>query len=359
MKITRFIQKYFITIIIIIFFWLKYLFYKRSNLNIYKRILIIRLWGLWSSILTFPMIKFLKDKWYKLDLLATSNNYFIFKNQWYFDKIYNIFNFKDLIKLFFMFKKYDIVIDTEEYYTISTLFSLWLWKITIWYWNIKIRKIWYNIPIEYNDKQHAVLTYMDLLKPLWFNYIPKKLEKLVYTEDDKTKVDEFLLSYKWKKKIAIHTWASEKETWRLWNLENWIKLIEMIKDKYYIFLTWTKLEKENNEYIISKVNSKNVIDISWKFNIFELAYFLEKIDLMISVDTWPMHLAAAMGTKTIGLFWPNLPQRFWPYPLDKNISLYKWDGKAYINVHLGEFKSSDNINKITPEEVYEAILKLI
>jgi ADP-heptose:LPS heptosyltransferase len=85
---------------------------------------------------------------------------------------------------------------------------------------------------------------------------------------------------------------------------------------------------------------------------------LEDIDLMISNDTWAMHLSACMWTKTMWLFWPNLPERFWPYPQEKNLALYKWDGKAYINVHLWKFEkcSSEIINKITPKEVYEKII---
>jgi len=36
---------------------------------------------------------------------------------------------------------------------------------------------------------------------------------------------------------------------------------------------------------------------------------------VISNDSGPMHLAAAMGLRTIGLFGPTDPQKFGPYPL--------------------------------------------
>jgi ADP-heptose:LPS heptosyltransferase len=89
------------------------------------------------------------------------------------------------------------------------------------------------------------------------------------------------------------------------------------------------------------------------FSLFWFAYLLEKCDLMISNDTWPMHLSAAMWTKTIWLFWPNLPSRFWPYPLNKNVWIYKWNWKTSINVHLGEFEEDKNCNvcKIKIEDV--------
>jgi ADP-heptose:LPS heptosyltransferase len=49
-----------------------------------KTILIVRLWALGSSLLTFPMIKQLQDYYGKdvqYDLLATSRNIGVFKNQ--------------------------------------------------------------------------------------------------------------------------------------------------------------------------------------------------------------------------------------------------------------------------------------
>jgi len=78
---------------------------------------------------------------------------------------------------------------------------------------------------------------------------------------------------------------------------------------------------------------------------------------MISNDTWPMHLAPAMWTKTIWLFGPNTPERFGAWPLDKNINLYKGNWKVYIKVMKWEFKEDKerNIEKIEVKDVMEVI----
>ena len=55
-----------------------------------------------------------------------------------------------------------------------------------------------------------------------------------------------------------------------------------------------------------------------------------------------MHIAAAQGVRTIGLFGPNLPQRFRPYG-EKNIALYmKMPCSPCINVHKGRIKNCKN-----------------
>ena len=366
--IQRLIDKYIFWLLNYLFFWLKFFpFNKSKYIKQPKKILIIRLWALGSSILTFPMIKQLKDYYWndnQLDLLATNRNQAVFKNQWYFNKIYNFFSFKDLLKLLFKFKYYDIVIDTEEYFRITALVSIWLWKVSIWFWEILSRKLCYNHPIKYEWK-HQIIEYLKLLTPLWIKYkIPKNLEPLKYTEKDKVKVDTFLKRYEWKIKICMHTAWAETSPDRFWPLENWKQLIEKIIDKYQdqvvIFLSGTKFEENQVNKLLKKLNKKHrkqVISLVNKFNLFEFAYFLEKCDLMISNDTWPMHLAAAMWTKTIGLFWPNLPERFGAWPLDKNINLYKWNWKIYIKVMKWEFEEDKerNINKIEVEDVMEEI----
>jgi len=82
-----------------------------------------------------------------------------------------------------------------------------------------------------------------------------------------------------------------------------------------------------------------------------------------------MHVAAAQGVKTIGLFGPNLPVRWHPFGR-RNISLYKKVGcSPCINTHLGqvpeckweidskEYKKC--MNKITVDDVMKAVGKIV
>lgn len=369
-KLLRNIDKYLIWFLILVFFWLKYPFIrkKRKLIKKPKKILVIRMRALWSSLLTFPMIKQLEahyGKWVQYDLLASTRNIWVFKNQRYFKNMYNLFSVKDLLKLIISFKKYDIVIDTEDYFMISAFMSMRLWKINVWYKNIPVRWLAYNNWIMYNDQQHAVLTFLDLAKKVWVKWeVPEKLEKLNYLEKDKVKVDKFLDGLEYSKLICMHTWLAETSKDRAWPKEKWIELIKKIineDNNVQIILSWTKSEYNSVEETyntIQKKYQKNVINICWMFNIFEFWYLLEKCNLMVSNDTWPMHLAATMWTKTIWLFWPNLPTRFWPYPLNKNIWIYKWSWQASINVHLGKFEEDKdyNIGKIEVEDALKEIL---
>ena len=366
-KVLRKIDKYLIWFLVLLFFWIKYLFVwnKKKLIKKPKKILVIRMWALWSSLLTFPMIKQLRDHYWELvqyDLLASTRNIWVFKNQWYFKNMFNLFSLKDLLKLIISFKKYDIVIDTEEYFRISAFMSMRLGKINVWFNNIPLRWLAYNAWIKYNDEQHSVLTCLDLIKAIWINYkIPAWLEPLRYTDKNTKQVDEFLNWLEYSKIICMHTGLAETVKERAWPKNKRVELIQKVIDKdrkAKIVLSGTRWEYDSVQNTIVSLPKKyhnNVINICWIFNLFWFAYLLEKCDVMVSNDTGPMHLAAAMWTKTIGLFWPNLPMRFWPYPLDKNISLYKWNGKAYINVHLWKFEEDIdfNIEKIEIEDVLE------
>jgi len=48
-------------------------------------------------------------------------------------------------------------------------------------------------------------------------------------------------------------------------------------------------------------------------NLRELAWILRQADAVIGGDTGPLHLAAAVGTKVVGLYGPTDPNRNGPY----------------------------------------------
>jgi ADP-heptose:LPS heptosyltransferase len=104
------------------------------------------------------------------------------------------------------FKKYDVVIDAEEYFKTSTFMALRSGKKTIGFGNLWNRRIGYTDPVMYNDRQHTILTFLDLLKPLGIKpYVPETMEPLIYTPKDTVKVDAFLHALDGNRVVCMHT----------------------------------------------------------------------------------------------------------------------------------------------------------
>lgn len=332
-----------------------------------KNILIIRLWTLGESILTLPMIKRLKEEGYNISVLVTKRSKGVFENIDFVDEVIDLEDFWKVLK---NFKKYDVVIDTEPYLNISAILGWFLGKTVIGFKGLFRDKL-YDFKIDYNDKIHAVYNFCNMLKPFGITYKPKKLVPLKYGENDKENVDMLLRKYSLEDKelIGIHCGTAETAPWRSWKKEKFAKLIEkLVEDGFYIILTGSKNDYEVNEKVLNLVDDKfknRVFNFVGKTNLREFAYLLTKFKVFISNDTGPMHLSAAMETKTIGLFGPNLPERFAPFG-DGNIAIYKADNldcSPCINVHKGEFKRCELNGKcmdlIEVEDVYNVVVNMV
>lgn len=130
-KILRFIDTYIFGFIILLFCWIRYLPRKSSPLP--KKILVIRIWALGSSLLTYPMIHELRKNFpdVTIHLLASKRNQSVYRNQGIFDAIFDVFSWKGLWHMWRHFLSYDVVIDAEDYFHLSALISLWTGKKTI------------------------------------------------------------------------------------------------------------------------------------------------------------------------------------------------------------------------------------
>jgi ADP-heptose:LPS heptosyltransferase len=66
--------------------------------------------------------------------------------------------------------------------------------------------------------------------------------------------------------------------------------------------------------------TRHVVDVADDRDLLTLAAILERLDLFITGDTGPMHLAAAVGTPIVAVFGPSDPVRYAPHgPLDRVI----------------------------------------
>ena len=333
-----------------------------------ERILAIRFWGLGETILTLPMLKALKEARpeARITVLCTPRNADAFFGQPFVDEFRTIWTPSLPILILANFRKYDLAVDTEPHFAISAILSFFLAKRSIGF-DYGSRARLYDVNVHYNDLQHVVHTFCDLLSPLGIVAKPKELVSLKYDEAARTAVDAKLEAAHMgpgRLLVGVHAFCGPTAPWRAWPEQRFAELIDRISAKYgcIIILTGSGWESEKNQETIAMLktpgNAHDFSNLTQK----ELFCLIQKYRLMISNDTGPMHIAAAQGVPTIGLFGPNTPERFGPFPPGHHLAFYhKAANHPVINVHLNEFRRCDGecMRLITVDEVFRGVERLL
>ena len=343
-KTIKFLDRYIGNVLCFILSPSKLFYPKKLNIT---DILIIQLWGIGESVLTLPAIRALRKKFPKanIKILLTERNKEVYFNNRDINKIISIkLGPWSILKFILKNKsKYDMIIDMEEYLNISSIISFFIGKRRVGF-SHNMRSKLYTDTTRYNDKQHCSQTFADLLKPLNINFKIDKLIKLNHSVNDKKFIDNLFKNKITNKDfiVGVAPGAAESAKSRMWPKENFIQLSnQLIKKKKNIKIIFIGNDKEKNliNDIIHKIKGKNkIINLAGKISLEQLVCLAEKCNLVISNDAGAMHIAAAQGTKTIGLFGPNLPVRFSPLN-KKSSSIYKGEICRFspcINVHKGE-----------------------
>ena len=134
--------------------------------------------------------------------------------------------------------------------------------------------------------------------------------------ESKQKVLEFLKANGWKEELqtAIIHPGSGKSALDL-PKHKFKEIIESLAHKLQVNLILTGSKEEKTMCEELNTNGKAIVTAG-EFNLRELIALISFSDLMIANSTGPIHIAAALGKKTIG-FYPNVnecsPKRWGPY----------------------------------------------
>lgn len=146
-------------------------------------------------------------------------------------------------------------------------------------------------------------------------------------------------------------------SFREWPMENWALLANMLN---LIGITpiifCANVEKNRAEKLFK---SNKTLAIRACSSIQELSSEIEKCDLVVGLDSFLIHLASAMGKRTISLVAGHLPHWWSP---DGNIALGQSGGcSAYPCANqptcLGKSTESECIKSISPSQVMHAIIE--
>ena len=286
------------------------------------RILVVKIWALGDSIISLPMIHGIRKNMPDaiIDVLAHKRNKAPFENNKDINRIID-FSFFNILKLF---RKYDLCIDTEPYLNVSALISWWCAPYRIGF-SHGVRSLLYAKKTKFSKKQHMVQNYLDMIRAIGLKYNTPKLVKLETTQKEKSAVEKFLKQNKISKNdfiVGITPGVAESVKTRMWPIERMAELADKITEKYRAKIIITDSPANKNEVVKMAGLMKNkpflcIGDLSIR----EVFNLIERCKIYICNDTGPMHIAAAQGVKTIGLFGPNTPVLWGPYG-GKNISIY-------------------------------------
>ena len=111
---------------------------------------------------------------------------------------------------------------------------------------------------------------------------------------------------------------------KLWPVDRFRDLARLLGDRALV--VWGPGERELAEAIGARMAPPT--------NLRELAWVLRHAEVVIGADTGPLHLAAALGTKVVGLYGPTDPRRNGPYDqLDRCVQAdpaTKWMGSISV-----------------------------
>lgn len=122
--------------------------------------------------------------------------------------------------------------------------------------------------------------------------------------------------------VAIHC-GGHYFARKRWPVLSFIRLIAAIFEEtaYQVMLVGGKEDLESAALIKSVI--PEVIDATGRFSLGETAALLNRCRLLIANDSGPLHLGAAIGVPTIGLFGPTNPEQFFPYRHPLHRYIYK------------------------------------
>jgi len=99
---------------------------------------------------------------------------------------------------------------------------------------------------------------------------------------------------------------------KLWEEEKFAELCDRLREELGIGIVLTGGESAPLERICRKMRTK-AVNLGGRTTLRELACIYREAVLLVTTDSGPMHLAAAMGTPIVALFGPTDPARTGPY----------------------------------------------
>ena len=348
------------------------LIHKRENLNLskIKKILVIRTDGLGDVVMSTPAFRALREffPYSNITLLTASWSKELvetipaFDEIIYFDAPWIVKKSKrKWIRLFQTIKElrrkyFDLAIDLRGDFRNNIMMYLCGIKYRMGF-NITGCEFFLTHIVACGEDHHPVNSMFSLIRYLNPEERKKYTLSLWITEEDRRFANTLLAENNLSDNhliVVIHPGA--KWSGRHWVPERYGQIADRLIKEYEakVILAGGPTDFGITKQILDSMTQRPIM--AGKSSIRQFCALLERSDLFIGVDSGPMHMATAMGTRVIALFGPARPEAVGPYG-DGHIVVTKQDNYSCSPCSQTVCKSPQYncMKAITVEDVWEAI----
>ena len=209
------------------------------------------------------------------------------------------------------------------------------------------------------DSLHRIDFYLNVIEKAGLRVEDRYLD-FIFTPEEKKYVDDFLSKNSFNNDdfiVALNSggnWMPKR-----WPKDYWAKLADKLiaETKAKVIITGSIADLALANQIKEMMQGKSFVACG-VFNIKHLGALAKRVDLFITADTGPMHIANAVGAKKIiAIFGPTAKEITGPYP-DTNVVILQKDTGCLIPCYKVNCRDNRCMKAITPDDILTEARKI-
>ena len=330
----------------------------------YKKILLVQTAFLGDAVLTTPLLRALKQTYpdADIDVMCIPETANIFKFNPHINELI-VFDKRNYIKrilsiagIIFKLKQkgYDLAVSGQISYTTSFIMLLSKIPVRLGFPRQKLM----NMTIDLPKGLPIGIRYLQLMKALTNQEFSHQTE-LFWDKTTDEKAEHLLSTYRNSQEIVVGLAPGSIWKTKRWPAEYFSELLTLLDSKSIkVVLIGGPDEIELCKLISSNARAES-LNLAGKLSILGSAAVIKKLNLLVTNDSAPLHLANAVETDVIAIFGPTVKKfGFFPFRAkDKVLEIHlacrpcgKHGGTKCPQKHFRCMKA------ITPDVVYKAVL---
>lgn len=292
------------------------------------RILVIKFWGIGNLVQASPTMRGIRQRFPQAEIvfLTLTQNKGIYEHSGLYDRaIYlrltTAWDFtRELFKLFFFLRSFDfdLIINLEPLVYFGEVISFYVGVGHRVGFAVEGRNTLFTKPVEFREDEHIAKTFYRILSVFGEPQDPTDEdltpERIPLAAQDRRAAQELLRSQGITPDdfvVGVNVNASDVAPERRWPLENFTELmdraVERLNAKIVLFGAPEEVPYVERAVAMMRRDS---INLAGRTTLRQAIALIDELDLFVTNDSGPLHLAYAQGIPTISFYGPESPYRY-------------------------------------------------